>query len=169
MIPVCSQMTAEYQCNKEALHCRAFLYRWLNFVNNRTVLFTFAGVFAIMLVDKLDFVGVCKMIAYITVLGLGILVCVLGAINMTGNISSIHSYHRHRVTQENIKPFGKLVGLGTLLIGISMIVFGILFFIFEQTGIEALTIIATAQLVVSIAVGTLISFYAMKKYNGGIF
>ncbi len=23
MIPVCSQMTAEYQCNKEALHRRA--------------------------------------------------------------------------------------------------------------------------------------------------
>ena len=122
-----------------------------------------------MLVDKLDFVGVCKMIAYITVLGLGILVCVLGAINMTGNISSIHSYHRHRVTQENIKPFGKLVGLGTLIIGLSMIVFGILFFIFEQTNIEALAVIAAAQLVVSLIVGTLVSFYAMKKYNGGIF
>ena len=109
------------------------------------------------------------MVAFITVSGLGILISVLGVINMTGNISSIHSYHRHRVTQENIKPFGKLVGLGTLLIGISMIVFGILFFIFEQTGIEALTIIATAQLIANLIVGTLISFYAMKKYNGGIF
>ena len=109
------------------------------------------------------------MIAFITVSGLGILISVLGVINMTGNISSIHSYHRHRVTQENIKPFGKLVGLGTLLIGISMIVFGILFFIFEQTGIEALAVIAAAQLVVSLIVGMLVSFYAMKKYNGGIF
>ncbi len=109
------------------------------------------------------------MVAFITVSGLGILISVLGVINMTGNISSIHSYHRHRVTQENIKPFGKLVGLGTLIIGLSMIVFGILFFIFEQTGIEALAVIAAAQLVVSLIVGTLVSFYAMKKYNGGIF
>lgn len=109
------------------------------------------------------------MIAFITVSGLGILISVLGVINMTGNISSIHSYHRHRVTQENIKPFGKIVGLGTLIIGLSMIVFGILFFIFEQTNIEALAVIAAAQLVVSLIVGTLVSFYAMKKYNGGIF
>jgi hypothetical protein len=109
------------------------------------------------------------MAAFITVSGLGILISVLGVINMTGNISSIHSYHRHRVTQENIKPFGRLVGLGTLIIGLAMIVFGALFFIFEQTGIEALVVIATAQLIANLVIGMLISFYAMKKYNGGIF
>lgn len=109
------------------------------------------------------------MAAFITVSGLGILISILGVINMTGNISSIHSYHRHRVTEDNIKPFGRLVGFGTLLIGLSMIVFGVLFFIFEQTGIKSLTVIGTVQLIASIAAGMLISFYAMKKYNGGIF
>jgi len=107
--------------------------------------------------------------AFITVSGLGILISVLGIINMTGNISSLHWYHRQRVTEENRKPFGKLVGLGTLIIGLSMIVFGILFLIFEQTKLEALVIIGVAELFASIIVGIIVSFYAMKKYNGGIF
>ncbi len=109
------------------------------------------------------------MAAFLTVSGLGILVSILGIINMTGNISSLHWYHRQRVTEENRKPFGKLVGLGTLIIGLSMIVFGILFLIFEQTQIQAFVVIGVIELIVSIIVGMFVSFYAMKKYNGGIF
>ena len=109
------------------------------------------------------------MAAFITVSGLGILVSILGIINMTGNISSLRWYHRQRVTEENRKPFGKLVGLGTLIIGLSMIVFGILFLIFEQTQLQAFVVIGVIELIVSIIVGMIVSFYAMKKYNGGIF
>jgi len=109
------------------------------------------------------------MATFITVSGLGILVSILGIINMTGNISSLHWYHRQRVTEENRKPFGKLVGLGTLIIGLSMIVFGILFLIFEQTQLQAFVVIGVIELIVSIIVGMFVSFYAMKKYNGGIF
>ena len=109
------------------------------------------------------------MAAFITVSGLGILVSILGIINMTGNISSLHWYHRQRVTEENRKPFGKLVGLGTLIIGLALIVFGILFFIHEYTQLLALVIIGVVELIAGIVVGMAISFYAMKKYNGGIF
>ena len=109
------------------------------------------------------------MAAFITIAGLGLLVSILGIINMTGNISSLHSYHRHRVTEENRKPFGKLVGLGTLILGIAMMIFGTLFFISEETGLDFLVIIGTVELIVGIVVGMAISFYAMKKYNGGIF
>ena len=109
------------------------------------------------------------MAAFITTAGLGLLVSILGIINMTGNISSLHWYHRQRVTEENRKPFGKLVGLGTLIIGLAMIVFGILFLIFEQTQLGALVIIGTVELIAGIIVGIIVSFYAMKKYNGGIF
>ena len=109
------------------------------------------------------------MAAFITVSGLGILISILGIINMSGNISSVHWYHRQRVTEENRKPFGKLVGLGTLIIGLSMMVFGALFLIFEQTQLQALVIIGVIELIVSIIVGMVISFYAMQKYNGGIF
>ena len=109
------------------------------------------------------------MVAFITVSGLGILISILGIINMTGNISSLHWYHRQRVTEENRKPFGKLVGLGTLIIGIAMVIFGIMFFIFEKTQIEALVVVGVVELIASIVVGMIVSFYAMKKYNGGIF
>lgn len=109
------------------------------------------------------------MAAFITVSGLGVLICILGIINMTGNISSLHWYHRHRVTEENRKPFGRLVGLGTLIIGLAMLVFGALFLIFEITQLELLVIIGTAVLLISIIAGAAVSFYAMKKYNGGIF
>ncbi len=107
--------------------------------------------------------------AFITVMGLGLLVCILGIINMTGNISSIHSYHRQRVTEENRKPFGRLVGLGTLIIGVAMILFGVLFLIFENTQLDILVIIGVAELIAGIIAGMIISFYAMKKYNKGIF
>lgn len=108
------------------------------------------------------------MAAFITISGLGILISILGIINMTGNISSLHWYHRQRVTEENRKPFGKLVGFGTLIIGIAMIIFGILFLIFEQTQLDIFVIIGTVELIAGIVAGLIISFYAMKKYNGGI-
>ena len=109
------------------------------------------------------------MAAFITTAGLGLLVSILGIINITGNIASLHWYHRQRVTEENRKPFGKLVGLGTLIIGLAMIVFGVLFLIFEQTQLGALVIIGVAELIAGIIAGMIVSFYAMKKYNGGIF
>ena len=109
------------------------------------------------------------MVAFITASGLGILISILSIITMTGNISSLHWYHRQRVTEENRKPFGKLVGLGTLIIGIAMVIFGIMFFIFEKTQIEALVVVGVVELIASIIVGMFVSFYAMKKYNGGIF
>ena len=109
------------------------------------------------------------MAAFITTSGLGLLICILGIINMTGNVSSLHRYHRHRVTEENRKPFGRLVGLGTLIIGIGLTVFGTLFFIHEKTQLDFLVIVGTVILISTIIAGMAISFYAMKKYNGGIF
>ena len=109
------------------------------------------------------------MVPFFTLASLGLLVCALGIVNMTGNISSLHWYHRHRVTEENRKPFGRLVGLGTLIIGLAMIVFGVLFLIFEQTNLAFLVVIGTVELIAGIIAGMIVSFYAMIKYNKGIF
>ena len=108
-------------------------------------------------------------VGIITLFAVGLLISVLGVINMTGNISTLHEYHRSRVTEENVKPFGRLVGLGTLIIGVSVIVFGVLFAIHEAVGGAALVIVGTALLAVGIIAGMTVSFLAMKKYNGGIF
>ena len=98
---------------------------------------------------------------------LGIILIVLGVMNMKGNISSLHWYHRQRVTEEDRKPFGKLVGLGTLIIGIALVISGILFWISEAT--ELWLIIGCVITVVGIVIGLVLSFYAMIKYNKGIF
>lgn len=107
--------------------------------------------------------------AFITAGILGVILIALGVMNMKGNISSLHWYHRQRVTEENRKLFGKLVGLGTLMIGVAIILFGILFWIYEITTQVPYVIIGTVFLGVGIVVGLGLSFYAMIKYNKGIF
>ena len=109
------------------------------------------------------------MAEFITTLIFGLFICVLGAINMTGNISSLHWYHRHRVTEEDRKPFGRLVGIGTLIIGASLIVFSALYLIFDKTQNSVLVTIGTVELITGVIVGLVLSFYAMIKYNKGIF
>lgn len=107
--------------------------------------------------------------AFITTGLLGAILIALGIMNMKGNISSLHWYHRQRVTDENRKPFGKLVGLGTLMIGVAIILFGILFWIYEVALMEWLIIMGSFILGVGIIAGLGLSFYAMIKYNKGIF
>ena len=107
--------------------------------------------------------------AFATTIVFGIIISVLGIINMTGNISSLHWYHRQRVTEENKKPFGKLVGLGTLIIGIALILFGALYLIFEITYNEVFLSIGTVELIAGAVIDLIVSFYAMIKYNKGIF
>ena len=109
------------------------------------------------------------MVAFLTTLLSGIALIVIGIVNMTGNISSLHGYHRHRVSEADVKPFGLRVGIGTVIIGVVVIAFGVLLFAYEQTQMEWLSWVATAQLLGGIAVGTVILVRAMIKYNGGIF
>lgn len=99
----------------------------------------------------------------------GGLIVLLGAINMTGNISSLHSYHRHRVREEDRLPFGRMVGLGTILCGASVMIFGTMMFLYEKTQREIFSLIGTILLLVGLAIGLILTFRAMIKYNGGIF
>lgn len=100
---------------------------------------------------------------------LGILISVLGISNMKRNISSIHWYHRKRVTEENKAAFGKLMGLGTLVIGIAAIVYGVLAFAAEKLQTEVLLPVGGGLLLAAVVVGLGLNFYAMFKYNKGIF
>ena len=109
------------------------------------------------------------MIAQIPLLLLGLLIAVMGVINMTGNINSLHSYHRHRVKEEDRLPFGRMVGGGTLTVGAGVIAFSVLMMIHHATEAEALVWIATAILLVSIIVGLVLSFWGMINYNKGMF
>lgn len=99
----------------------------------------------------------------------GIILIVLGIINTTGNISSLHSYHRNNVSEENRKPFGKRVGIGLILVGIGTIMEGIMIFLAEKMQNEAFATAGTVLMVVIWVPAFILIFAAMKKYNGGIF
>ncbi len=100
---------------------------------------------------------------------IGVVISILGIINMTGNIASLHWYHRQRVTEENRVPFGRLVGLGTLIIGLSLTAFGAFQLIYRMTSLPIFTIIGSVILIAGIVAGLVLNFYAMIKYNKGIF
>mgnify|MGYP001034530108 CR=1 FL=1 len=45
----------------------------------------------------------------IIMLILGVFISVMGIVNIKGNISTIHSYNRRRVKEEDIPKYGKVV------------------------------------------------------------
>lgn len=109
------------------------------------------------------------MLAFVTIIIVGIILIIIGIQNTKGNISSLHSYHRSRVTPEDVFPFGKLVGLGTIIIGVSVIAMGGLSILAVALQKEIFTIIGTVVLITGIVIGLIVSFHAMIKYNKGIF
>ena len=109
------------------------------------------------------------MIDVLVTVAIGIVIIVLGAINMTGNISTLHHYHRKRVKEEDIKPFGKMVGLGIVIIGVAMIFFGAFNGIASYTKNQTFSLIGTIVFIAGLVVGLILAFYAMIKYNKGIF
>lgn len=109
------------------------------------------------------------MLEFVVMLIVGVICIVLGVSNMRGNISSIHSYHRQRVTEQDIIPFGKRVGLGTIIIGIAIVVFSALDAITLYTDNQMFVLVGVVILIIGIIIGLVISFHAMIKYNKGIF
>lgn len=57
---------------------------------------------------------------YLLLLVLGLFISALGVTNIKGNISTIHACNRRKV-KEDIPKYGKAVGTGTLIMGISLI------------------------------------------------
>ncbi len=99
---------------------------------------------------------------FITQIIIGLVLIVIGIFNMKGNISLLHSYHRKRIKKEDIKPFGKKIGIGNAIIGITIILAG-LFTFFNYA------IISNVILIIGLIIGFIIIFYALFKYNKGIF
>ena len=89
--------------------------------------------------------------------------------NYLGNISSLHYYHRYRVKEADRLSFGKLVGVGNIIIGATVIILGAFLLASELLNNISLVYIGIGIMTVGFVVGLGISFYAMKKYNHGIF
>ena len=106
--------------------------------------------------------------AFIVTALVGVVCIVLGISNIKGNISSLHSYHRNRVSEEDRIPFGRKVGLGTIIVGVAIILFSGLSAVTLYTNNDLFILIGAGILIAGIIVGLVISFKAMIKYNKGI-
>lgn len=92
---------------------------------------------------------------------LGIFLSVIGIVNISGNVSTIHAYNRRNVKEEDIPKYGKAIGTGTLIIGISLA-----FAYFITLWNVAVT---DAVVLPAIAIGLAFILYGQIKYNHGIF
>lgn len=97
----------------------------------------------------------------VALLILGIFISVIGIVNMTGNISTIHSYNRRKVKEEDVPKYGRAVGTGTLIIGVSLIAAFVTTF-WSETAMSFIVIPA-------LVIGLGFILYAQFKYNKGIF
>ncbi len=98
----------------------------------------------------------------IFILIFGLFVSVIGIINMMGNISTVHSYNRRRVREEDVPKYGMSMGIGTLVIGVSVVIDFVLMTLNFAVIVPFIT-------VPSVVVGLGFILYAQFKYNGGIF
>ncbi len=105
----------------------------------------------------------------ILIIIVGALLIVTGIFNFKGNLKLLHSYHYKRVSEEDKKPFSKLVGTGSLIIGGSILTSGILTMINYFTKVAVLETIGMIVAISGLALGLTLCFYAMFKYNKGPF
>ena len=71
----------------------------------------------------------------IMLLILGVFISVMGIINIKGNISTIHSYNRRKVKEEDVPKYGKAVGTGEEIMGfiiLPAVIVGLCFMLYGQ-------------------------------------
>lgn len=98
---------------------------------------------------------------HLLLLILGIFLSTLGTVNIKGNISTIHSYNRRKVKEEDVPKYGKAVGMGTLVIGVSLV----LSYLVTFWNADAIDYIVLPALVIGLS----FILYGQIKYNHGIF
>ena len=98
---------------------------------------------------------------HLLLLILGIFRSTLGTVNIKGNISTIHSYNRRKVKEEDVPKYGKAVGTGTLVIGVSLM----LSYLVTFWNADTIDYIVRPALVIGLS----FILYGQIKYNHGIF
>ncbi len=93
---------------------------------------------------------------------LGLIIMIIGIINVSGNISTIHWYNRTKVMPQDEKKYGRVIGIGTLVIGSFITLSGVLNILFENDMFMLLLLLGAI-------IGLIIIIYGQFKYNKGIF
>ncbi len=124
------------------------------------IIFLLSVLFIVLLNFSQNYYGDSLESIFIGILGLVFIF--LGVVNFKGNISSIHWYHRRNIKKENVRIYGKLMGVGTIIIGLSMLVTGVIKIFYKNENIDYI-------IVVGLIIGIILMLYAQIRYNKGIF
>ena len=101
----------------------------------------------------------------IVILIVGITIIIMGIANIRGNLSTLHKYHTKNITEDNKPAFGKLSGIGHIIVGISLILNAILSAIATRLDIATYSTIGNIILIAGSAIGIGIILYSIIKYN----
>ncbi|MCD8189962.1 MAG: hypothetical protein LUD78_07040 [Clostridiales bacterium] len=97
----------------------------------------------------------------VVILALGMILLLLAGVNFSGNISTIHWYHRRKVTPQDAPKYGRTMGVGTGIIGLCAI---------ATAALEAATNRnLDAVIIGGCVVGLGVMLYAQIRYNHGLF
>lgn len=105
------------------------------------------------------------MFELITQVIIGVVLILLGLSHRKGNLKLLHSYHLKNVKKEDELPFGKLIGLGAIIVGVTIIVVSI----FDFFTRKEFSLISNILLFSGLILGVGIILHALFKYNKGIF
>ena len=92
----------------------------------------------------------------------GALLIVLGILNLRGNISMIHWYHRTNIREEDKGTYGKWMGSGSIVLGLGIAVAAALELFYAWPYAQYLVL-------VTLIIGFALILYAQFKFNGGLF
>ena len=105
------------------------------------------------------------MFELITQVIIGVVLILLGLSHRKGNLKLLHSYHLKNVKKEDELPFGKLIWLGAIIVGVTVIVVSI----FDFFTRKEFSLISNILLFSGLIPGVGIILHALFKYNKGIF
>ena len=109
------------------------------------------------------------MLNFIVGLLAGVVCIVIGILNMQGYIGTLKRKHRKRVKEEDVLPYGRRIGISTVIMGGALVLYGVFSALQYFTKNDVYTIIGTAILIAGLVVGGVLAVCAMIKYNKGVF
>lgn len=105
------------------------------------------------------------MVTGIICAGVGVVCIVIGILNILGNVSMLHSYHIDNLKKEDIPKFGKRVGTGMIIVGVSIIFSGVGMIVSEITSNENYLLYGEIIMAIGLIIGIAITLITIKKYN----
>ena len=101
----------------------------------------------------------------IVIIAVGIILILMGIANMRGNITTLHKYHTKNIREEDKVAFGRLSGIGHIIVGLSLIINAILSTIATRLDNLTYATIGNIILIAGAILGLVIIFYSIIKYN----